>query len=59
MSEELDQEVVSEVVWDIVDIAWEQLYHNWVQKEIIPFAVEDARDKLLQSISVRTPESIV
>ena len=51
---EEDQEVVSEVVWDIVDVAWEHVYHNWVQKEIFPYAVEDARKKLLQSVAVRT-----
>ena len=45
---------MSEIVWDIVDVAWEQVYHNWVQNEIFPYAVEDARQKLLQSIAVRS-----
>ena len=54
LAEEGDQEVVSEVVWDIVDVAWEQVYHSWVQNEIFPYAVEDARQKLLQSIAVRS-----
>ena len=54
LAEEGDQEVVSEIVWDIVDVAWEQVYHNWVQNEIFPYAVEDARQKLLQSIAVRS-----
>lgn len=59
LAEEVGHEVVSEIVWDVVDVAWEQVYHNWVQKEIFPYAVEDARKKLLQSIAVRSNALLV
>ena len=45
-------EIVSEVVWDVVDVSWETIYHKWVQREIFPYAVEDAKKKLLQAVSV-------
>jgi hypothetical protein len=51
LEEEESLEVVGGILWEIVDNSWEIIYHNWVQREIFTFAVEDARKKLLQAVA--------